>query len=79
MKKVKVDLSDVNKVKDFVKKTGKLDCDVDLTSDRYTVDGKSIMGIFSLNLTEPVECLIYSEGPMLDQAIESIQDYVVED
>ena len=79
MKKVKVDLSDVSKVKDFVKKTGKIPCNMDLQSGRYTVDGKSVMGIFSLDLTEPVELTIDAEGPVLDSAIENIEDFIIED
>ncbi len=79
MKKVKIDLGNMDKVKKFVDKTGKLDFDVDLTSDRYTVDGKSIMGIFSLDLSKPVELTLDTEGPMLDQAIDDIQEFIVED
>ena len=46
-------LSSINDVKDFVNIVSKYDFDVDLTSGRYVVDAKSIMGIFSLDLSKP--------------------------
>ena len=39
----------------------KYDCDIDLTSGRYVVDAKSIMGIFSLDLSKPIMVEIHSE------------------
>ena len=45
-------LSSINDVKDFVNIVSKYDFDVDLTSGRYVVDAKSIMGIFSLDLSK---------------------------
>ena len=51
----KVDLCSINGVKEFVNKTAAFVGDVTLTSGRYVVDGKSIMGIFSLDLSKPVD------------------------
>ena len=48
-------LSSINDVKDFVNIVSKYDFDVDLTSGRYVVDAKSIMGIFSLDLSKPIK------------------------
>lgn len=53
--RVKVSLAEVAKVKDFVNTVSKYDCDFDLVSDHYVIDGKSIMGIFSLNLSKPID------------------------
>lgn len=47
-------LDSIISVKKFVNIVGKYDFDVDLTSGRYVVDGKSIMGIFSLDLSKPI-------------------------
>lgn len=47
-------LSSINSVKDFVNTVNKYDFEVDLTSGRYVVDAKSIMGIFSLDLSKPI-------------------------
>lgn len=55
MKTTKVNLCGVDKVKRFVNVTGSCEYDVDLVSDRYIVDAKSIMGIFSLDLSKPIE------------------------
>lgn len=55
MKKATIVLSTINDVKDFVSKVSVCDYDVDLLSGRYAVDAKSIMGIFSLDLSKPIE------------------------
>ncbi|MBP0954644.1 MAG: HPr family phosphocarrier protein [Oscillospiraceae bacterium] len=55
MKKATIVLSTINDVKDFVSKVSMCDYDVDLLSGRYAVDAKSIMGIFSLDLSKPIE------------------------
>lgn len=47
-------LNDVDKIKVFVDLATKCRGEVDLVSGRYMVDGKSIMGIFSLDLSKPV-------------------------
>ena len=55
MKKATIVLSTINDVKDSVSKVSMCDYDVDLLSGRYAVDAKSIMGIFSLDLSKPIE------------------------
>ncbi len=55
MKKVMIKLSTINDVKEFVSSVTMCDFDVDLVSGRYSIDAKSIMGIFSLDLSQPVE------------------------
>ena len=54
MKSVKIRLSTISDVRDFVNIVASYDGDVDLISGRYMVDGKSIMGIFSLDLSKPI-------------------------
>ena len=54
MKSVKIRLSTIADVRDFVNIVAKSDVDIDLASGRYVVDGKSIMGIFSLDLLSPI-------------------------
>lgn len=58
MKKIEIYLDTFDKIKSFVNKTYNLDYELDLISGRYVVDGKSIMGIFSLDLTKPIEVRI---------------------
>ena len=51
MKTAKISLNSIDKVKAFVNEISKFDCDFDLVSGRYVIDAKSIMGIFSLDLS----------------------------
>ncbi|MBE6883168.1 MAG: HPr family phosphocarrier protein [Ruminococcaceae bacterium] len=62
MKKVTIFLNTISDVKDFVGVVSKYDFSVDLVSGRYSVDAKSIMGIFSLDLSKPVELVAHSEN-----------------
>lgn len=61
MKSVNVLLGTINDVKEFVNIVTKFDYDVDLVSGRYAVDAKSIMGIFSLDLSKPIKVDIHSD------------------
>ena len=51
MKTVKILLNTIDKVKTFVNEITKFDYDFDLVSGRYVIDAKSILGIFSLDLS----------------------------
>lgn len=55
MRTFNIMLKSINDVKDFVNIVNRYDFDVDLTSGRYIVDAKSIMGIFSLDLSKPIK------------------------
>jgi len=61
MKTLEVILGSINDVKDFVNSVSKYSFDIDLTSGRYVVDAKSIMGIFSLDLSKPIKVEIHSD------------------
>ena len=61
MKAFNIMLNSINDVKNFVSIVNKYDFDVDLTSGRYVVDAKSIMGIFSLDLSKPILVEIHSD------------------
>lgn len=69
MKNFNIMLHSINDVKTFVNAVNKYDFDVDLTSGRYVVDAKSIMGIFSLDLSKPIKVEVYSEevGEFMDE------------
>jgi hypothetical protein len=55
LEQICIKLDTFEKIKRFIDITTHLDYDLDLISGRYVVDGKSIMGIFSLDLTRPIE------------------------
>ncbi|MBO5565584.1 MAG: HPr family phosphocarrier protein [Lachnospiraceae bacterium] len=61
MKTVKISLQSIDKIKSFVRDVSAFDCDFDLISGRYIIDAKSIMGIFSLDLTGPIDLVIHED------------------
>ena len=61
MKSINISLNSIDKVKSFVNIITSYEGDFDLASDRYVVDAKSIMGIFSLDLSKPVRLDIHDE------------------
>jgi len=79
MKTAKVSINTIEKVKDFCTKvTCHSDTAIDLCSGRYIVDAKSIMGIFSLNLTEPIELHIHAEDEKAEKILEELSEYIVD-
>ena len=54
MKSINIKLDTIDKVKEFVNKINTFDGDFDLVSARYVIDAKSIMGIFSLDISAPL-------------------------
>ncbi len=74
MKKVKIKLSTIDDVKNFVNKVTGCSFDVDLISGRYAIDAKSIMGIFSLDLSKPIEAVGYTDDNSFEEAI---KDFIV--
>ena len=77
MKNVQISLNSIDKVKAFVNEISKFDCDFDLVSGRYVIDAKSIMGIFSLDLSKPIDLNIHADGRNLDEVMEKIKSYVI--
>ena len=76
MKTVKISLNSIDKVKSFVNTVALMDCDLDLVSGRYVIDAKAIMGIFSLDLSQPIDLNIHSDGGE-DEILEKLKDYIV--
>lgn len=62
MKTVMISLKSIDDVKGFVSEVSKVPFDVDLSSGRYVVDAKSIMGIFSLDLSNPIKVEIHCQN-----------------
>ena len=77
MKSVQISLNSIDKVNSFVNSITQFDFDFDLISGRYVIDAKSIMGIFSLDLSKPIELAIHSEAN-LEEIMEVIKPYLVE-
>ncbi len=77
MKTVKISLNSIDAVKSFVNTVTKYESDFDLVSGRYVIDAKSIMGIFSLDLSKPIELNIHSEE-QLDEIMDSLKQFIIE-
>ena len=76
MKSFQIMLNSIVEVKDFVNIVNKYSCDIDLTSGRYVVDAKSIMGIFSLDLANPITMTIHKDD--CDDILNDLKAYIVE-
>ena len=76
MKTVQISLNSIDKVKAFVNDVTKFNTDFDLVSGRYVIDAKSIMGIFSLDLSKPIDLAIHAENN-LDEIMEVLKPYLV--
>lgn len=78
MKTVKVSLNSIDKVKTFVNDINRFDFDFDLVSGRYVIDAKSIMGIFSLDLSKPIDLNIHTDGDKLNEVLSVLKPYIVD-
>ena len=76
MKKVMISLNSIDKVKSFVNDISRFDYDFDLVSGRYVIDAKSIMGIFSLDLSKPIELNIHAAEDA-DEVLKALAPYIV--
>ena len=77
MKTVKICLNSIDKVKAFVNDITKFDSEFDLVSGRYVIDAKSIMGIFSLDLSKNIDLNIHAEDN-IDEILSVLKPYIVE-
>ena len=77
MKTVQICLDSIDKVKSFVNAITTFDAEFDLISGRYVIDAKSIMGIFSLDLSKPIDLNIHSEGDALENVLKVLAPYLV--
>ena len=77
MKTVQISLNSIAKVKSFVNAITQFEFDFDLVSGRYVIDAKSIMGIFSLDLSKPIELVIHAEDH-LDEIMDILKPYIVD-
>ena len=76
MKTVKISLNSIDAVKSFVNTVTKYESDFDLVSGRYVIDAKSIMGIFSLDLSKPIDLNIHTDGNA-DDVMSVLSQYTV--
>lgn len=78
MKTVTIRLNTFTKVNEFVRLAGKSDLDIDLVSGRYVIDAKSIMGIFSLDLSKDIQMNVHYENEAdADKFISTVKKFLV--
>ncbi len=77
MKTIQISLNSIDKVKSFVNDISKFDFDFDLVSGRYVIDAKSIMGIFSLDLSKPIDLNIHAEDGT-EEVMAALKPYMTE-
>ena len=76
MKTVQISLNSIDKVKAFVNDVTKFNTDFDLVSGRYVIDAKSIMGIFSLDLSKPIDLNIHDDDD-INEILSILEPYIV--
>ncbi len=76
MKSINISLNSIDKVKAFVNIISTYDGDFDLASDRYVVDAKSIMGIFSLDLGKNLRLDIHNDS-CAEKITDQLKDFIV--
>ncbi|MCI8378965.1 MAG: HPr family phosphocarrier protein [Lachnospiraceae bacterium] len=76
MKTVQISLNSIDKVKAFVNDVTKFNTDFDLVSGRYVIDAKSIMGIFSLDLSKPIDLNIHDDDGV-DEILSALEPYII--
>lgn len=73
MEKLTINFNDITDVENFVEIVGKYNFDVTLSQGKYEVDGKSLMGIFSLDITKPIDILVTKKDTSF---IDEIKKYI---
>ncbi|WP_178040943.1 HPr family phosphocarrier protein [Frisingicoccus sp.] len=76
MHTVQINLNSVDKVKAFVHSVNTFNTEFDLVSGRSVIDAKSIMGIFSLDLSRPISLTIYNDDDA--EIMESLKPFLVQ-
>jgi len=77
MKTTNILLGTINDVKEFVGIVTRYDFDIDLISGRYAVDAKSIMGIFSLDLSRPIQVDAHCSDSAAEEFFSQIKQFIV--
>lgn len=77
MQEVQISLSSIDEVKQFVQTLTMFDGDFELISGKYIVDAKSILGLFSVDLSKPVVLRIDVEKTKMEEVLKAISEYRV--
>ncbi|MCL1823619.1 MAG: HPr family phosphocarrier protein [Oscillospiraceae bacterium] len=75
MKELSIKIDTINDVKIFVNTVSRFEYDVDIISGRYAIDAKSIMGLFSIDLSKAVTMRVHSDD--CDDLLAEIKQFTV--
>ncbi len=75
MKSIQISLQMASQVKKFVNIVQNYTFDIELKSERYVVDAKSLLGIFSLDLSKPVTVEAHSDS--CDDLMEALKEFAI--
>ena len=76
MKQVNIKFNTISQIQNFVNDMSRFLSDVDLTSGKYVVNAKSVIGVFSLDLAHPIG--LTAEGEDEDAVIAAVKDLIVD-
>ena len=79
MKSIIIRLETIEDVKDFVSIMVQFNGYFDFASGRYVVDAKSVMGIFSMDLSKALELRILETNERMDDILTALKSFIVEE
>lgn len=74
-----ISLNYISDIKDFVQIANKFTCCITVSSGPYNVDAKSILGLLSLDLSKPVEVIVFGTDDVRSEVAEAIAKYIIKD
>ena len=74
---IRIRMNTIEDVKHFVTAANAQVSDIDVVSGRYIVDAKSLLGLFSLDLTKPVDVVVHGTPGDRTKFAQAIEDLVV--
>ena len=77
MKTLWLRLPSIHAVKDFVSRCNSFAADFEVASGEHTASGKSLLGMLTLNLSEPLELHIRAEAEDLPLILKGIEPYCI--
>lgn len=77
MRNMRITLGSIDDIKNLINVTNGEKCDIDLVSGRYIIDGKSIMGVFSLDLSKPISLIYHGDDESADLFVNKIKAYLI--
>lgn len=75
MQEISISLHSIDRVKEFVQTLIPFDGEFEVLSGKYVVDAKSILGLFSVNLSQPVLLRIDTSEDQMKQVLAAVQKY----